>query len=78
MRYVIDFYRGAQTNKQAAMSIFLDVRPAVDSYQAVVDRASHDVRQWFGIGTSNSFFAMKPKIADISNEKSKYVCVTEK
>jgi Cytochrome c/c1 heme lyase len=45
VRYVIDFYKGAATPSSATsasapkpISIYLDVRPAVDSYTAVFDR----------------------------------------
>ena len=50
VRYVIDFYKGAQATSvdQAPFSIFLDVRPALDSYQAVIDRACVYYRQFTG------------------------------
>ena len=44
MRYVIDFYKGANT-PNAAISIFLDVRPAIDSPQALHDVMSNFYRK---------------------------------
>ena len=40
MRYVIDFYSGAPQAgaPAAAVAMFLDVRPALDSVEAVWDR----------------------------------------
>ena len=41
VRYVIDFYEGRRENKspnEAPISIYLDVRPALDSFSAVFDR----------------------------------------
>ena len=50
VRYIIDFYQGPRptSSDQAPFSIFLDVRPALDSYQAVVDRMSVYYRQSTG------------------------------
>ena len=44
VRYVIDFYKGA-SKPNAAISIFLDVRPALDSPEAVVDVLSNFYRK---------------------------------
>lgn len=51
VRYIIDFYKGQQSRnprEQVPMSIYLDVRPAVDSYQAVLDRLSVFYRESTG------------------------------
>ena len=51
VRYVIDFYKGAQAANvrgRGPISIFLDVRPAADSYQAVTDRLSVFYRTFIG------------------------------
>ncbi|KAJ1431418.1 cytochrome c/c1 heme-lyase [Ochromonadaceae sp. CCMP2298] len=49
VRYVIDFYGGASTHvgKNKPVSIYLDVRPAVDSAGALVARLSFAFRQRF-------------------------------
>jgi cytochrome c heme-lyase len=50
VRYIIDFYRGSPRlaeGQQEAVGMHLDVRPALDSMEAVVDRtkmAWYDVR----------------------------------
>jgi len=46
VRYVIDFYTGKATNS-APVSYYLDVRPAVDSWQAVVDRFRMTMSTYF-------------------------------
>ncbi|GAX78873.1 hypothetical protein CEUSTIGMA_g6312.t1 [Chlamydomonas eustigma] len=38
VRYVIDFYNGAPQGSGAPVAMFLDVRPALDSLEAVWDR----------------------------------------
>ena len=41
VRYVIDFYEGRRVKGSASdapVSIYLDVRPALDSFQALFDR----------------------------------------
>jgi hypothetical protein len=43
VRYVIDFYTGSKT-PGAAVTMHLDVRPALDSHQAVLDRIKWAVR----------------------------------
>ena len=45
VRYVIDFYTGRQDSSRAdgSVAFHLDVRPALDSFGAVVDRA----RMWW-------------------------------
>jgi Cytochrome c/c1 heme lyase len=51
VRYIIDFYKGQQSKnprEHVPMSIYLDVRPAVDSYQAVLDRLSVFYRESTG------------------------------
>ena len=51
VRYVIDFYKGAQpvgVIGRGPISIFLDVRPAIDSHQAIFDRLSVYYRQFMG------------------------------
>jgi cytochrome c heme-lyase len=50
VRYVIDFYKGKPT-PFAPISIYMDVRPALDSPQAVFDRVSVGVRELLGKGT---------------------------
>mmetsp|Transcript_36390 Transcript_36390/g.34414 ORF Transcript_36390/g.34414 Transcript_36390/m.34414 type:complete len:249 (-) Transcript_36390:129-875(-) len=47
VRYVIDFYKG-HAAQQGQVSIFLDVRPAIDSYQSVLDRVSVQFRSIWG------------------------------
>ena len=44
VRYVIDFYKGA-SKPNAAISIFLDIRPALDSPEAVIDVLSNFYRK---------------------------------
>jgi cytochrome c heme-lyase len=47
VRYIIDFYRGAQPRAGgAAISVYLDVRPAIDSPAAAYDRISVMFRKW--------------------------------
>ena len=49
VRYVIDFYKGAQptgTLPGRGIYMYLDVRPALDSPSAVIDRASVAFRQF--------------------------------
>ena len=46
VRYVIDFYKGA-SHPNSPVSIFLDVRPAVDSLSAIVDIISFEYRKRF-------------------------------
>ena len=51
VRYVIDFYTGAKpqlVEGRAPISIYLDVRPALDSYQALADRLSVQYRTFLG------------------------------
>mmetsp|Transcript_11223 Transcript_11223/g.20742 ORF Transcript_11223/g.20742 Transcript_11223/m.20742 type:complete len:270 (+) Transcript_11223:65-874(+) len=49
VRYVIDFYSGTAPPEGAshAVSMFLDARPALDNWQAVVDRARMGVKDLF-------------------------------
>ncbi|GBG32467.1 Cytochrome c-type heme lyase [Hondaea fermentalgiana] len=48
VRYVIDFYQGAQTsNPGEVVSMYLDARPALDSWGSVVDRARMQFREVF-------------------------------
>ena len=47
MRYVIDFYQGKRPDPGNGIAIHLDVRPAVDSLEAVVDRVSTFLRKKF-------------------------------
>lgn len=49
VRYVIDFYTGRQTAANAGPSIYLDVRPALDSVTAVVDTIGFEFRKKFNI-----------------------------
>lgn len=65
VRYVIDFYKGAQATSvdQAPFSIFLDVRPALDSYQAVVDRTCVYYRQVIG---KSPFVTHRPAVGSPS------------
>ncbi len=41
VRYVIDFYKGSQKNvpenKQGSVAMYMDVRPAIDSFSSVYD-----------------------------------------
>ena len=64
VRYVIDFYKGAQPPGmlpgRAAVSMYLDVRPALDSYTAVIDRASVAYRQFLGLNPFNTASNSKP------------------
>ncbi|KAM6500672.1 Cytochrome c/c1 hem-lyase [Amanita muscaria] len=46
MRYVIDFYTGR--NSGSGPSFYLDVRPALDSWEGVKMRAEQFWRNWFG------------------------------
>ncbi|KAF7975285.1 hypothetical protein HWV62_10042 [Athelia sp. TMB] len=50
MRYVIDFYTGKAPADPAsgAVSFFLDVRPALDSWEGVAMRAGRLWQDWFG------------------------------
>ena len=53
VRYVIDFYKGAQpVGGRAAIAMYLDVRPALDSHTAIIDRISVAVRQALGFATT--------------------------
>jgi len=48
VRYIIDFYSGAQpANNSGQVSMFMDVRPALDNWGAVVDRARMQFRDVF-------------------------------
>eukprot|EP00298_Acanthocystis_sp_HF-20_P003525 c13871_g2_i1.p1 GENE.c13871_g2_i1~~c13871_g2_i1.p1 ORF type:complete len:238 (+),score=91.98 c13871_g2_i1:23-736(+) len=51
VRYVIDFYRGElPKGKEGDMSkvgFYLDVRPAFDDFQSVIDRVRMQFRKWF-------------------------------
>ena len=44
VRYVIDFYNAAPA-PGAPVAMHLDVRPALDSFQAVLDRSTMTIRQ---------------------------------
>jgi cytochrome c heme-lyase len=47
MRYVIDFYAGRSLpGTSSNVSFFLDVRPALDSWEAVSMRTSMFVNKW--------------------------------
>lgn len=48
VRYIIDFHRGSEASAGSPLSVHLDVRPAVDSYEAVLDRMSVTYRQFMG------------------------------
>lgn len=45
VRYVIDYY-GCEPDESASVPIYLDVRPALDSFSAVWDRARAAWRRW--------------------------------
>jgi hypothetical protein len=66
VRYVIDFYTGApavssQTGQTAPVSIHLDVRPAIDSPQAVYYRLKHGAMDWINsLNLSALFKAVGP------------------
>lgn len=49
-RYVIDFYRGASApgQPQAVVAFHLDVRPALDSVESLLDRAKMSFIRWRG------------------------------
>ncbi|KAF9001929.1 cytochrome c/c1 heme-lyase [Cyathus striatus] len=48
MRYVIDFYTGHNSNAHDGnVSFFLDVRPALDSWEGAKMRMEHFWRKWF-------------------------------
>lgn len=48
MRYVIDFYTGHTADKGGnSLSFYLDVRPALDSWEAVKMRANMAWKSWF-------------------------------
>jgi len=50
VRYVIDFYKGkSPSHFNAPMSVFLDVRPALDSPQAAIDIISRGFREWHSL-----------------------------
>jgi cytochrome c heme-lyase len=50
VRYVIDFYNAVpQPSTGAPVAMHLDVRPALDSWQAALDRAKVQLR-WVGSG----------------------------
>jgi cytochrome c heme-lyase len=46
MRYVIDFYAGRPLPGTSNVSFFLDVRPALDSWEAVSMRTTMFVDKW--------------------------------
>jgi len=46
IRYVIDFYTGRSLPGTSSVSFFLDVRPALDSWEAVSMRTSMLVNKW--------------------------------
>ena len=47
LRYVIDFYTGHTGGPQSNnLSFYLDVRPALDSWEGVRLRAQHFVQRW--------------------------------
>ena len=56
MRYIIDFYTGrGQGPASSNLSFFLDVRPALDNWEAVKMRAEHFWERWFkGLTTTSS------------------------
>lgn len=68
VRYVIDFYQGARVHPSAGaapVSVYLDVRPALDSTAAFVDRLTFNLRRQFAPSTlppacleSSPFFRM--------------------
>lgn len=53
VRYVIDFYKGTNTaggpggHHGAPISMHLDVRPALDSVGALIDRVNYSLRETF-------------------------------
>ena len=49
VRYVIDFYRGAATH--SPISIYLDVRPAIDNIPSLFNIVSFRLRRMFNIGS---------------------------
>jgi hypothetical protein len=64
VRYVIDFYKGAEKQKQqegAPISIFLDVRPALDSFPALVDRIYVGGRELLGVKALPDLPGHEPK-----------------
>ncbi|KAF5391792.1 hypothetical protein D9757_001762 [Collybiopsis confluens] len=54
IRYVIDFYTGRTDPRTNNVSFYLDVRPALDSWEAVKMRTEHLWGKWFGSSTVRS------------------------
>lgn len=46
IRYVIDFYTGRPLPGTSTVSFFLDVRPALDSWEGVTMRTGMLVHKW--------------------------------
>ena len=70
VRYIIDFYRGRSIpGAPAGVAVHLDVRPAIDSVPALVDRLAFGFRKMFyvtslpvaSLGSYKYFSALKRK-----------------
>lgn len=54
MRYVVDFYTGRTDPVTNKVSFYLDVRPALDNWEAVKMRVENFWGKWLGSNTSQS------------------------
>ncbi|KAJ3867383.1 cytochrome c/c1 heme-lyase [Lentinula novae-zelandiae] len=54
MRYIIDFYTGRTDPATKNVSFYLDVRPALDNWEAVKMRVETFCRKWLGSSTTQS------------------------
>lgn len=78
IRYVIDFYTGrggASTGASAGLppqlAFYLDVRPAIDSFEGVKLRVRHSLNRLFGLGLgSDSSKAQSTQLASTQQVKS--------
>ncbi|KZT26490.1 cytochrome c and c1 heme-lyase [Neolentinus lepideus HHB14362 ss-1] len=61
IRYVIDFYTGRAQGPSAAPSFYLDVRPALDSWEGVRMRVAGFWGRWLGFGQSSSGTSLETK-----------------
>lgn len=46
VRYIIDYYDGGQVNVDSGRFAILDVRPALDSFEAIWDRTKVMFWRW--------------------------------
>ncbi|KAJ3815761.1 cytochrome c/c1 heme-lyase [Lentinula aff. lateritia] len=54
MRYIIDFYTGRTDPVTKNVSFYLDVRPALDNWEAAKMRVETFCRKWLGSSTTQS------------------------